>query len=130
MAEKKKQHFVPRFYLRNFSFEDGRRISLFLIDDDKHVPGASIKDQAYKNYLYGKAGAEDKLSALEAAVSPIVAKAITENILPDPKSEAHHSLLTFVLFQHARTPALAASLNEHTEKFVRLIARDFPDLKD
>lgn len=47
MAEKKKQHFVPQFYMRNFAVDpEKRRISLFLIDADRHVPAATIKDQA------------------------------------------------------------------------------------
>jgi hypothetical protein len=131
MAEKKKQHFVPQFYLKNFSVDAGRkRVSLYVIDTDKLVPEATIKDQAFENYFYGKAGMEDELSILETLASPIIAKAIADNTLPERMSEGHLALLTFVLFQDARTPVMAAQMNEHTEKLARRFARDIPDLKD
>jgi Protein of unknown function (DUF4238) len=130
MAEHKKQHFVPQFYMKNFSADaERRRISLYAIGAGRHVAGASIKDQAHKEYFYGKAGVEDKLSQLEAVVSPIIAKAIADNTLPELMSEGHLMLLTFVLFQDARTPAMAARMNERTEKKVKMIAKQFPDLK-
>lgn len=70
------------------------------------------------------------MSRLEGEVSPIIADAITKNALPERMSDGHLALLTFVLFQHARTPSRAAAMNEHTEKLVKTLAKDFPDLKD
>jgi hypothetical protein len=63
------------------------------------------------------------LSRLEATVSPIIAKAIAENTLPDPKSKGWHALLSFVLFQHARTPAKADETNEGIEKLLKRLAK-------
>jgi Protein of unknown function (DUF4238) len=131
VAEKTKQHFVPQFYMRNFSLDVERKtIALYVIDADKHVPTAAIKDQAYKNNMYGRTGVEDRLSRLEGKVSPLIQAAIHKDVLPKLGSDDHHSLLTFVLFQHARTPQQAAGMNELQGKLVRAIARDFTDLKD
>ncbi len=92
MAENKRQHFVPQFYMRKFSVDAERKlISLYVIDGERHVPAASIRDQAYEDYFYGKAGVEDDLKELEAVVSPIIAKAIGENALPERMSEGHRA---------------------------------------
>ena len=131
VAEKKKQHFLAQFYMRNWSVDpDRKRISLYAIRAQKHIAAASIRDQAYENYYYGKDGVEDALSEMESIVSPIITKVIASNMLPVCQSEDHVSLLTFVLFQDARTPTKAAALDEQIENLTRTLAKNFPDLKD
>jgi hypothetical protein len=132
VPEKKKQHFVPQFYMRNFSPDaDRKRISLYLVDAQRHVAQAAIRDQACENYFYGKDGVvEEVLSRLEGQTSPLIAKAIADKVLPDRMGEDHLTLLTFVLFQGARTPVMAAAMNEGAEKLARMFAKEFPDLKD
>lgn len=68
MAEKKKQHYIPKFYLKRFALKD-RKMYMYditkdtLIFDGKPVP---YKDQFYKNYYYGDDKLwENKLSELE-----------------------------------------------------------------
>jgi hypothetical protein len=130
VSKQKKQHFVPQFYLRNFSGDPNRNtVALYVIQTGKHVPAAPIKGQAYEDYLYGQGGVEDALGKLEAAASPLITAAITGNTLPALGSDGHHALLTFVLFQGARTPAMAAMINEQTEKLARTVAQGLPDLK-
>ena len=53
MPSNKKHHYVPRFYLKNFSC-DSRSISLFNIKAQKIVAEASLKSQCYRDYFYGK----------------------------------------------------------------------------
>jgi hypothetical protein len=61
MTEKKKQHFVPRFYLKNFSLNaEGKKISLFNFAASKYVSCTNLYDQAYKNYFFG----EDRIRLL------------------------------------------------------------------
>jgi hypothetical protein len=131
MAEKRKQHFVPQFYMRNFSADvERKRFSLYVFDSDRYVSSATIKDQACEDYFYGQAGVEDALGKLEASASPIIAAAITTNTLPELLSDRHVSLLAFVVFQNARTPVMAAGIDEQTEKLVQTVARSIPDLED
>ena len=131
MAEKKKQHFVPQFYMRNWAVDpDRRRISLYAIGSGKHVAAATIKDQAYENYLYGKGVAEDVLSEMEGKAAPIIARAMKDNELPAPLTPDHAALLTFALLQDARTPPKAAGYDEQSLKVAQYLAREFPDLKD
>ena len=53
MAEKKRQHYVPRFHLKLFS-EDGVSINLFNIKTGKIIEKAAIKGQCQEDYFYGK----------------------------------------------------------------------------
>jgi hypothetical protein len=48
----REHHFVPQFYLRNFS-SDGRRINLFNFKLGRAVMGTSIKHQCSKHNFYG-----------------------------------------------------------------------------
>lgn len=53
MAKNKKQHFVPRFYLRKFS-ADGRSVNIWNLTNEKRIQGANLKNQCYKDYFYGE----------------------------------------------------------------------------
>jgi hypothetical protein len=131
VQDKKKQHFVAQFHLRNFSASaDQKWVSLFVLDSERHVPMAAVKDQAWETYFYGRDGLEDKLAMLEGLAAPVIKKAIEQDILPEPNSREHVALLVYVLFQGARTPVQAAQVNEQAEKLVKAVAADFDDLKD
>ena len=69
MAEKKKQHYVPRFYLKRFATCD-KKFNLYSIErksviaDGNSVP---YKDQFYEDYFYGEDKVwENKLDDLES----------------------------------------------------------------
>ena len=101
-----------------------------VLSSGRHVPGASIRDQAYEDYFYGKAGVEQELGQLEGSVKPLIERAITSNTLPQWQSPEHRTLLKYVLFQDSRTPAKVAENKEHVEKLGKTLARDMPDLMD
>ncbi|MEM9226806.1 MAG: DUF4238 domain-containing protein, partial [Verrucomicrobiota bacterium] len=63
MPEYKKQHYVPKFYLRKFTNND-RLINLFNIDTESAVHGASLKHQCYKEYFYDKDGTMENMFQL------------------------------------------------------------------
>ena len=52
-AKKKRQHYVPRFLLKNFS-ADKRRIALEVLATGRRVDDAQLKAQCYRDYFYGK----------------------------------------------------------------------------
>jgi hypothetical protein len=55
MASHKNQHFVPRCYLKAFSFRgEGRAIHLYNIDRCSGVPNAPLKGQCAATYFYGE----------------------------------------------------------------------------
>jgi hypothetical protein len=50
-GETKRQHYVPRMILRNFS-TDGKRCSLYILSEGQRVDKVSIANQCYKDYLW------------------------------------------------------------------------------
>jgi hypothetical protein len=132
MPEQKRQHFVPQFYLRNFSVDPNRKlICLYALRSGVLKRDVPIKEQGYEDYYYGKDnGVESALGKLEQVVSPIIARALTDNLLPTPGSADHAALLKFVILQHDRTPARAAVLNEAMEKTIKTLANGFEDLRN
>lgn len=123
MAEKKRQHFVPRFYLKNFSVDNqGKAIGTYNLKSKKFVPSASLKTQAYKNYFYGENGQmENNLSILESNSGTVIKNIIQNNTLPASLSFDHITLLAFTLFLRSRTLYAAEEHQEMVEKFVKSI---------
>jgi hypothetical protein len=77
-TEKKKNHYVPQFYLRNFSL-DKKSIGMYHLPSRKHIQTASIANVACRDYLYGKTKEiEDWFTKQENRWSTIVRKIITE----------------------------------------------------
>lgn len=132
MPEQKRQHFVSQFYMKNFSADANRKlICLYVLRSGALKRDVPIKEQGYEDYFYGKGnGVEAALGRLEQAVSPLIARALTDNALPTLGSADHFALLKFVILQYDRTPARAAMLNEQMEKMVKTIANGIEDLKE
>src|SRR6516162_2235283 len=123
MAEQKRHHFVPQFYLRNFAIDErARRVGLFNIRRDQFVAATSIRSQAQRDKLYGNRGGEQALCELEGAASEIIRQAISKQSLPPPMTTQYSSLLVFALFQAYRTPSAGAEYANAIEKMVKLIA--------
>src|SRR5260221_12562315 len=96
-------HFVPQFYLRNFS-ADGRGVNLFNFKRSRAVVGASIKHQCSKHNFYGFApDLEKALGELEGATADVVRNIRASRTLPVPGSDDWQTLLTFIVFQKLRT---------------------------
>jgi hypothetical protein len=123
MAEKKRQHYVPRFYLKNFSIDgQGKAIGTYNLNSKKFVPSASLKTQAYKNYFYGEDGLmENNLSILEAYSATVIKNILQNNTLPSSKSHDHIKLLTFTVFLKSRTLYSAKEHQEMVEKSIKTI---------
>lgn len=138
MTNKKKQHFVPRFYLRQFSNElDRKSIGLWDIQKEVFVRNASLKNQAYGEYFYGKnLEIEDALAQIEGVVSRILKKIVVTQQLPSNDSIERVSLFVYIVYQAERTQYAAEALNESIDKFVHIafkedkrIKEDLPDLQ-
>lgn len=123
MPEKKRQHYVSRFYMKNFSIGLNRKtIGIFNIESKKFIPAVSIKDQSYKNYFYGKDGViENALGLLETPASKIISNIIKYQRYPIKMSEEHIIMLTFTIFLYRRTQYSADEKNEYTDKLIKKI---------
>lgn len=112
-------HYVPQFYLRNFS-SNKKSIGLYLIKQEKYVKDASIKKQACKDYLYGKdEKLENFLMIIESNCSKIIGEIIKTQKLPTKQSEDYCYLLLFMLLSEARTLERADASNE----FIDVLAK-------
>jgi hypothetical protein len=118
--------------MKNFSVDANRKlICLYVLESGVLKRDVPIKEQGYEDYYYGKGnGVEAFLGRLEGAVSPLIARALTDNALPTPGDVDHSVLLKFVILQRGRTPALADSLNKQIENMAKALADRFDDLKD
>src|SRR5208283_1382271 len=118
MPPKKRQHYVPKFYLRNFSIgAAGKSIGIFNIPSEKFISSGSLKEQAYKDYFYGKDGKiEDIYRQFENRAAIIIRSIIKQHILPLWASNERLELLTFATFLHSRTEYSADEYEEQTDQ--------------
>lgn len=121
MAEKKKQHYVPKLYLRQFSInENNNQIGLFFIDKEYFNKAVPLKSQAQEDYFYGADGViEEELSELETKVAPFLRKIISTNVLPNKQHPEHLTLLAFTFIMASRTKDSAEQMKEMTDKLFR-----------
>jgi Protein of unknown function (DUF4238) len=128
MPANKSQHYVPQFYLRNFSKGD-KCIGLYNLRSSKTVEQASIRDQACKDYFYGKdLYLEKRLMDMEGLASRIIRGIINARCLPDRKGDDFRTLCIFVMMQENRTVESVALLNEMFEKVGKaMLSRSIKD---
>jgi len=118
MVDKKRQHYVPRFYLKNFSTNsEGKSIGVYNVDRYKFIPRGSLKEQAYKNYFYGEDDEiEDSLSTIESIAASAIKNILAKRTMPEKLTSEYYSLLAFTALQWARTPYAADEAKEIIEK--------------
>lgn len=122
MAEKKYNHYIPKFYLANFS-GSSKYIDKCILSTGKIIRAASTGSTGGKDYLYGKDGKiEDIFCQLEGKWADIVRNIIaTESIPTDPDEYAY--LLHFIILSENRTLAKANSNLEFWGEQYRVLAR-------
>ncbi len=132
MKTLRSQHYVPKFYLKNFSFQHDRKsISIWVIEPPKYVERGSIANQACRNYFYGQDNnIEDALSQIESHVAPIIRAAIENHQIPPRESELHLTLLAFLISLSLRTKYQADEVNESGDKLFKTAYKYHPALKD
>lgn len=128
MPDKKKQHFVPQFYLRNFSIDCSRkRLGIFNIDKSKFISDGNLKNQAYKNYFYGHdLTIEDALSEQESRTAKIIQKIIDQDSIAFFTQAEHYYFLEFAIVLRERTAYSFDGLNESADKLLKAIISKDP----
>jgi hypothetical protein len=113
---KANHHYVPQFYLRNFS-QDGSTVCLVNVKREHAVPKASIRNQCYRRKFYGETNElEDAIAQYEDSVAAVI-RAVIRGEPVIRYSLKHFELLHFVGFQAFRTRAAA----ERTARTASLI---------
>jgi len=128
MGKKKEQHFVPQFYLRNFSLDlRKRRIALFHIPSRRHFPNASIKDQARRTWFYGRDGTvENALHGIEGNAAHTIAAMIEGAGIPATNTYEYHGLLAFIVLQKFRTQFASTDVIETINRTAAVVYGDDP----
>ncbi len=105
-TEKKNQHYIPKFYLRNFSFQkNDNQIGIYNLDRKFFYQTSKLKTQGSKNFFYGYNGiVEDALADIEGYLSTAIRKVILSQKLPQKSTQEHIDLLFFVILTEARNP--------------------------
>lgn len=116
--DKRRQHYVPKFYLRNFS-PNNKSIGLYRFIEGKIIERASIKDSFWKEYFYGEDGSvENKLAEYERKWSNIISSVIEREQLPDNEKELV-LLRFFMLITSARTWKRGNQINKEVAVLVK-----------
>lgn len=129
MADKKRQHYVPRLILREFS-QDRATTSVLVLDSGDAIHGASINRQCFENYFYGEDGkVEDTLAQIEGLFATLLGDRSPERL--EALTDADMLLLTFfVQLQRGRTVAAAEQISEQTDSFLKAALAGDPRLND
>ena len=118
---KRKQHFVPRFYLKAFQSEE-KRLHLYNIKRSLQVRNVSLKDQCFKRDFYGPDGeTEDRLATLESRLAPVLQSVVSTKSLPSYRSKEHDYLLFFVTLQLLRTVKSSESYKQFVDKSIKQV---------
>lgn len=118
----KRQHYVPRFLLRNFSLDDQRRM-ICVRTPERTILDASLRDQCYSDNFYGADGTvEAALAKLEASIAPILSAPSAQKLAELSDADVE-SLIWFVGFQAARTRSTADFRSQITDRMLRQLVR-------
>ncbi|MDT4761848.1 DUF4238 domain-containing protein [Sphaerochaeta sp. PS] len=127
-----KQHFIPQFLLRNFATDsDSLHLNLFLLKEERIITYAKIRNQAERQYLYGKdQKLESRFSKIEGSVAPLISKLCAEELKLTEEDDSYLKL--FIVTQMFRTPTMVSQLNEFANSFKDLFDLDskFKDTLD
>ena len=103
MSSNRNQHFVVRYYLRRFSFDDGKRIHLFNLASEKYIPEAPLKNQCAADYFYTKdLRGESTLTEIEGIAEDIFKRICDRKEIPESFGE-RLDLMTILSLMYCRT---------------------------
>lgn len=105
-TEKANQHYVPKFYLRHFSYLNNlKQIGVYNSKSAFYKKDAKLKSQASKKYFYGKDGViEEFYQKLENIMAPLLAKYISEQKIPKKYTSEQADMLRLILLMETRNP--------------------------
>lgn len=130
-TEKKNQHYVPKFYLRNFSYDSNKKqIGVYNLNNESFIPKAKLKTQASKNFFYGSDGViEDDLSNVEGDLSKIIKNIIDSKSVPVKNSNAHFELLFFVTLTDLRNPVKIDGMKDSLAEMRKRLLELHPEIE-
>ena len=107
--------------MKRFS-QDKKSICLYNFKIEKKITGASLRNQCYRDYFYGKKQILEKtLGEIEAGVNHIFNIIDETKTLPPSNNPIYIFLIIFIVIQHGRTKYAVEALNEMTDKSAKLL---------
>jgi hypothetical protein len=111
---KKDHHYVPKFYLRNFSSKP-KHIHIFNLNSNLVHQDGSIKGQCYKKHFHGPTDElENELEKYETKIAPALRRVVQSELIPRSGTDDFHLLLWFLALQSTRTLS-------HTNRTVEIL---------
>ena len=114
MGKKKEKiynHYVPQFYLRNFSGNNS--IGVYNFDIKKFIDKAAIRNNAGRDFLYGHdTDLENWFQNLEGKWATVINKILQNNKISEDSTEYTY-LLMFIYLSDARVAEQADAFKQH-----------------
>ncbi len=126
MNKKQYNHFIPRFYMANFS-GNKKCIDKCLLETGRIIRNAKTKTTGGKNFMYGKDGKlENAFMELEGQCSDIISRVIKEEKI-HVNSEDYLDLLAFIILSNYRILAVADDKLEEFSAMFRVCAKMYKE---
>lgn len=127
-TKRKSQHFVPKFYLRNFSyFLNEKQIGLYNTRNKFYFQTASIKSQGARDFFYGADGVlENNLCSIEGHLSSTIRK-ILESPTVVLSDDEYYDLLFFVVLTNSRNPTKISGFRQTIVKMRETLVAEAPN---
>lgn len=128
-SDKKNQHFVPKFYLRNFSYLNNKKqIGLYNTRNHLYIERAKLKKQGSRDFFYGTDGIiEDGLSEIEGHLAEVIKKIIESDERLNLNQEDYLTLLTFIVLTDLRNPTRIVGFANMMNKMREKLLEESPD---
>ncbi|BBI35872.1 DUF4238 domain-containing protein [Cohnella abietis] len=130
MAEKNRQHYVPKFYLKNFS-NTPKAIDTFNLTNAKYIQNASIKDMCQRHNFYGADKRIENLlnEKIETKACSLIREVLETSKFPQSIQDYMH-LYMFLLVSEARNLKIAESANQAMDMLSKAILEHYPEIQD
>lgn len=132
--EKKREHYVPRFYLRNFSYDKDEPFYLHCYDkQDERGFKATIRNIGHENYFYDLSPSqeiEDLLADLEGDLEPSYTKLVETGDLMGLNRDDRLKISTLISLQHLRTRKFRDTIKQASEYTLDAIEDEGSEARD
>lgn len=117
ITNKKNQHYIPKFYLRHFSFRNNKKqIGIYNIKNKIFFQNAKLKSQGSKQFFYGEDGVvEEYLSNIENKLARVIIDVVNQKQIPPKNTTSHINLLLFIALTDLRNPMTIDGMKESIE---------------
>jgi len=120
--KKKKQHYVPRFLLKNFS-TDKRTVRGIVLSSGIVFEEGGIAHQCYEDYFYGKDGdLENSFAAEEGRIASLL-QDLSQNALESIPVEDLGSIVFFMHYQKYRTFSAAQYVDDLADAHLKAVMK-------